>query len=110
MAIRNYLRPSSMRNEQDMTARPPDDPGTTWRIGPRQFWAVFEHARDAMWIVDEAQRIVAANPAACVLCGLPRAELLRHLFVDLLAHETALAFQRAWQSLPGQGQFDSAVQ
>jgi PAS domain S-box-containing protein len=110
MAIRNYLRPSSMRNEQDITARPPDDPGPTWRIGPRQFWAIFEHARDAMWIVDEAQRIVAANPAACALCGLPRAELLRHRFVDLLAHETALAFQRAWQSLPGQGQFDSAVQ
>lgn len=99
-----------MRDEHELAPRPPDERGTAWRIGPRQFWAVFEHAHDAMWIVDEAQRIVAANPAACALCGVPRAELLRHRFVDLLAPPAVLAFQRAWQGLPVQGQFDLPFQ
>ncbi len=93
-----------------MSVPPPDDHRAGGRLGPRQFWAIFEHAPDAMWIVDAAQRIVAANPAACLLCGMARAELLQHRFVDLLASPTALAFQRAWQTLDGQGHFDSSFQ
>ena len=109
MAICNYMHPLPMREDPDPTPRAPDDtaPG---RIGPRQFWAIFEHAHDAMWLVDEAQHIVAANPAACALCGLSRAELLRHRFPDLLAPAAVLGFQRVWQILPSQGHFNSEVQ
>ncbi len=110
MAIRNYMRPRPLHEDQDVNAPPPDEQRAGWRLGPRQFWAIFEHAQDAMWIVDEAQRIVAANPAACRLCGMTRAALLQHRFVDLLAPPTVLAFQRAWQTLAGQGHFDSAFQ
>lgn len=110
MAIRNYMRAQPLEDDQDVNAPPADAHRSGWRLGPRQFWAVFEHAQDAMWIVDEAQRIMAANPAACLLSGMARAELLQHRFVDLLAPATVLTFQRAWQTLAGQGHFDSPFQ
>jgi PAS domain S-box-containing protein len=53
--------------------------------GDALFRAVFEGALDAMLLADEAGRYVDANPAACELFGLPRAELLGrrpHDFTD----------------------------
>lgn len=39
---------------------------------PRLFEALFEHALDAVLVVDDDRRYMEANPAACELVGLPR--------------------------------------
>lgn len=49
-----------------------------------QYRVLFEWTRDAIFVVDDAGRYVDANPAASLLLGLPREELIgRHLFDDL---------------------------
>ncbi len=46
------------------------------RIREQQFRGVFEGALDAMLIADDERRYVDANPAACVLLGRSREEIL----------------------------------
>src|SRR5260370_29434940 len=47
-----------------------------------QFRAVFDGALDAMIVTDDEGRFLEANPAACQLYGLPRAELLKRQVVE----------------------------
>jgi PAS domain-containing protein len=42
----------------------------------RRFTAIFEHALDAITLLDDEQRIVEANPAAAALFGRSREELV----------------------------------
>jgi nitrogen fixation negative regulator NifL len=48
------------------------------RASERHLHAVFDAAVDAMILIDEEGRYIAANPAAAALIGLPVAELLTH--------------------------------
>lgn len=53
-------------------------------VSERQFQALFERTRDAIFVVDDDGRYMDANPAASVLLGLPREKLLgRRLFGNL---------------------------
>ncbi|WP_019505132.1 ATP-binding protein [Pleurocapsa sp. PCC 7319] len=44
--------------------------------------AVFEHSSEAIAIIDEGDRLVEANPAACKLFGAARKKLLGNLIAD----------------------------
>jgi two-component system cell cycle sensor histidine kinase/response regulator CckA len=50
-----------------------------------QFRAVFDGALDAMVVTDDEGRFLEANPAACQLYGLPRAELLDRRVAEFAA-------------------------
>ena len=63
-----------------------------------QYQVLFEWTRDAIFVVDDDGRYVDANPAASLLLGLPRDDLIgRHLFDDLVdfPHDTDVAV--AWR-------------
>jgi PAS domain S-box-containing protein len=57
---------------------------TEQRQAERQFRAVFEHALDAMLILDDEQRFLDANPAALALLGTTRSQLLGLRAADVL--------------------------
>ncbi|MGD2107897.1 MAG: PAS domain S-box protein [Phycisphaerae bacterium] len=57
--------------------------------------ALFEKAPDAILVVDSEGRYIDANPAACLLTGYSRAEILRKRLGDLTTSaEKALSFER----------------
>ena len=49
------------------------------------FKAVFKHAVEAIVIIDDRDRIVAVNPAACKLFGVKKKKLLDSFIADFLA-------------------------
>jgi PAS domain S-box-containing protein len=55
------------------------------RSSERQLRALFDGALDAMVIADDEGRCVDANPAACVLFGLPREQLIGRRLADFIA-------------------------
>ena len=57
-------------------------------VSERYFHAVFDSALDAMIVLDDAGRYVAANAAAADLIGLPADVLLRHRAGDFAAPGT----------------------
>ena len=63
------------------------------------FRAVFESAPEAMLILDDAQRPVEVNPAACALYGITRAEFLGRVVGEFVPPALAELFQQEWQSL-----------
>ncbi len=58
-----------------------DDPQSSSRL----FEAVFAHAPDAILVTDDLGRTVEANPAACLLTGYSRDELLAMPATDLVS-------------------------
>lgn len=70
------------------------------------FRAVFECALDAMILIDDQGRYVDANPAAAVLLGLPREELLGKRTVDLIAVEFAGGADQLRQRLVSEGRLE----
>ena len=62
----------------------------------REFEAVFEHALDAIVILDDAGVCVDANPAAFAILGAPRSVLIGHSFAQF--HEDRQEFDRLWSS------------
>jgi PAS domain S-box-containing protein len=52
-------------------------------LPPIDYRAVFEHAPDAILVVDDQGRYIDANPAACALTGYARPELLKKRIGDL---------------------------
>jgi nitrogen fixation negative regulator NifL len=67
------------------------------RASERHFRAVFDAALDAMIVLDDSRRYVAANPAAARLIGLPVEELLTHRFGDFATPETDV--EGTWAAL-----------
>jgi len=57
----------------------------------RQFRSVFFDAADAMLILDDQRRIVEANPAACVLFGVPSDGVVDHALDSLILDSDSLA-------------------
>src|SRR3984957_13159879 len=74
-----------------------------WREGrrhardtERELEAVFEHALDAIAILDDDAVCVDANPAAFAILGAPRSMLVGHSFAQF--HEDRQEFEQLWVS------------
>ena len=61
------------------------------------FEAIFEHALDPMLVADDDARYVDANPAACELFGLSRAQLCTHRVVDFAPPQAKAQFDTVWK-------------
>ena len=69
-----------------------------------QYRVLFEWARDAIFVVDDDGRYVDANPAASLLLGVPREELLgRPQFEDPDDFPTATGVAVGWRGFPQAG-------
>ena len=64
----------------------------------REFEAVFEHALDAIVILDDMGVCVDANPAAFAILGAPRSVLIGHSFAQF--HEDRQEFDRLYGGAP----------
>ena len=63
-----------------------------------QYRVLFEWTRDAIFVVDDDGRYVDANPAASLLLGLPRDDLIgRHLSDDLVDFPRDTEVSVAWR-------------
>jgi PAS domain S-box-containing protein len=60
----------------------------------REFTSVFQHALDAILILDNEGICLNANPAALALLGVPRAGLVGHSFAQF--HADRQEFEREW--------------
>jgi PAS domain S-box-containing protein len=68
----------------------------------RQFRSVFFDAADAMMILDDQRRIIEANPAACVLFGVPCEAVVERALDALLLDGESLA--AAWREVLALGE------
>lgn len=64
--------------------------------------SLFHMALDAMLIADDEGRYLDANPAACRLLGLPKAEIIGRTIADFCLPE--MAFEEVWQTFLQQGE------
>jgi PAS domain S-box-containing protein len=62
----------------------------------REFEAIFEHALDAILILDDQGFCLDANPAAFAILGAPRSVLIGHSFAQF--YDDAEEFERLWRS------------
>jgi PAS domain S-box-containing protein len=67
-----------------------------------QWQALFDHALDAIAIVNDEGQYIDVNPAACKLFGISREELLGSTIADFAPSE--FDFTQAWQQFREQGQ------
>ena len=74
--------------EIDITARRKAEHGLV--ESEQRYRSLFEHARDAILIADDAGRYVDANPAALQLLGYTRDELLTRSVTDVVAPDDAV--------------------
>lgn len=72
-----------------------------------QWQALFEHALDAIAIVDDNGHYLDVNPAACRLLGAPRQEVLRSRITHFAESEAKV--QKAWHTLRQQGQLSDEL-
>ena len=70
------------------------------KASDRQFRAIFDSARDAMVILDDEGRYLAANPAACELYGRRRGEIEGARLGDF---STRPSSRKAFAAVVGQG-------
>lgn len=75
------------------------------RASEKQFRAIFEHANDALVILDNDGRCVDANPAACDLGGWSKEELLGSTVFSLVPPERAEELEQLWATFMHEGQF-----
>jgi PAS domain S-box-containing protein len=69
------------------------------------FAAIFEHALDAILLIDETKHFVDANPAACRLLGYTRAEMRELDIADVTPEEDRPKVPSAWQVFQELGWF-----
>ena len=69
---------------------------SAFHVREREFTSVFQHALDAILILDDQAICLEANPAALALLGVPRAGLLGHRFAQF--HAKHRNFERDWQA------------
>ena len=72
--------------------------------------ALFDNALDAILMADEQMRFVDANPAACVLTGYSREELLQLRVQDVTPLPNQGLLDSLWQDLISAGKLDSEFQ
>jgi PAS domain S-box-containing protein len=73
------------------------------RESEEQFRAVFDGALDAMIVTDDQGRFLEANPAACQLYGLSRAEILKRKVVEFA--EPGFDFDQVLAAVRATGRF-----
>ncbi|WP_420645242.1 PAS domain S-box protein [Candidatus Leptofilum sp.] len=66
------------------------------QLSPMTYSAVFSSIRDGILLVDESNRIIEMNPAACHLLGLRERELIGQNIFDILPIQDALAPNKDW--------------
>jgi two-component system cell cycle sensor histidine kinase/response regulator CckA len=71
--------------------------------GDRSFATLFENALDAIVVLDDAARFVAANPAACQLIGLSKDRLTGRNLADTM--ETNVNHVAIWNSFRREGKY-----
>lgn len=74
-------------------------------LSEKQFRAIFEHANDALVILDNAGRCVDANPAACALDGRSKEELLGSDVFSLVPPERTQELRQLWATFMQEGTF-----
>ncbi len=67
------------------------------------FAAIFEHALDAIFLIDDARRFVDANPAACQLLGFTRAEMREQTIADVTPEEDGALIPETWAAFQQDG-------
>jgi PAS domain S-box-containing protein len=76
----------------------------------RQFRALFERTPDAIVVADDRGRYIDANPAASILLGLTREQLLgRRLFADLVDFADDAQLDAGWQHFLKAGEASGEV-
>uniref|UniRef100_B8HRN4 histidine kinase n=1 Tax=Cyanothece sp. (strain PCC 7425 / ATCC 29141) TaxID=395961 RepID=B8HRN4_CYAP4 len=78
------------------------DRGMDKDVLEQQWKALFDHALDAILIADDQGCYLDANPAACQLLGLSKAELLSSCVADFA--DPAVEITQLWQKFIRQGQ------
>jgi PAS domain S-box-containing protein len=73
----------------------------------RQLQALFDHAMDAIAIVDHLGALVDANPATCALLGLPKTALLGRRVADFVAPDGDV--DQVWRTLQAQGHLSGDI-
>lgn len=69
------------------------------------FAAVFEHALDAILLIDDAKHLLDANPAACRLLGHSRTEMRELHLADVTPEEDRHQIPAAWEVFHEHGSF-----
>jgi PAS domain S-box-containing protein len=80
------------------------------RASRARFRAVFDRALDALVVLDGQGRFRDANPAASVLFGVPRPDLLGRALFDFVAPRHAREARRAWRAVLERGDGEGALQ
>jgi PAS domain S-box-containing protein len=70
----------------------------------REFRAVFDHALDALVLVDDDRHLLDANPAACALLDISREALSGQAIDRFLSAGSAGEIAARWESLLAQGE------
>lgn len=76
--------------------------GTVEEVQEQPWQALFDHALDAILIADDQGCYLDANPAACQLFGVSKAELLSSCVADFA--DPAMEITQLWQQFLQQGQ------
>lgn len=77
------------------------------QVAQEEWQALFDHALDAILIADDTGQYVDANPAACALFGVSRAELLMSRINNYV--ELGTDFTDVWQQFLEQGQMAGEI-
>jgi PAS domain S-box-containing protein len=85
------------------TAGQPDAPLASWN--GRAFWAIFEHSRLPMSLIDADRRYVAVNDAAVEFYGLPREEIIGSRPGGTLAPDERAVAEAEWNELTSKGEY-----
>jgi PAS domain S-box-containing protein len=79
-------------------------------VGELEFGALFARTRDAIFVVDDSGRYIDANPAASLLLGLTREELIgRRLVTHLADFEDDVDLDAAWHGFLAAGDANGEV-
>ncbi len=71
--------------------------------------ALFDHSNDAIFLVDDATRLIDVNPAACALLGASRGELVGTLLADLVPPDDHAALADDWRRFLATGRSSGAM-
>lgn len=74
------------------------------RENEKRFRAIFESSLDAMLIADNSGRYIDANPAACELLGLSKAELLTKSVNDIYEPAQQALTEQMWKEFLEKGE------
>jgi PAS domain S-box-containing protein len=81
----------------------PAAPVASWN--GRAFWAIFEHSRLPMSLLDTERRYVAVNDAALAFYGLPREQLIGSEPGRTLAPDERAVLDAEWDALVSTGEY-----